>query len=198
MDEEKVFEYLLKQGFDGEMIRRAMKLSNSCDIDIIVSYIEAIQEGNEEIRRQEMALAEQDFKENFEMERLKIEIKEREMQRKKDEAYRQKLIEQIKYDRMEREAINSENAKKIVKTVKIEEQKYDCRIKLRFEDGSSFIVGFNGNPTTEDLFNRILNLGKYSQFQVFTINPSKEIINDGKTLRELNFFPTETLLIKSK
>lgn len=181
--ESQILELLKKQGFNEEIIAKAMQNTKSRCLEDIIDYIEEYQK----LHKQDP-----DFK--AKEKKLEDDIRRKREESLKNQMYLQKLREQIKADQQEREQM----AKQMIDTDIIKSEAItdfgECTIKVRY-DGRFCILHFKKTDTTADLLKKIEADFGLKCFKLFLVHPPVEIVASERTLEEIGLVPTGMVIV---
>ncbi|KAL0265783.1 UNVERIFIED_CONTAM: hypothetical protein PYX00_011498 [Menopon gallinae] len=171
--ESQLLDILKKQGFNEEIITKAMQGTSSRCLDDIIDYIEEYQK-----------LHKQDPEFEAKEKKLEDDIRKKREESLKNQMYLQKLREQIKADQQEREQMARQKIETdVVKSEAITDFG-ECTIKVRY-DGRFCIMHFKKTNTTADLLKKIEADFGLKSFKLFLVHPPVEVVASERTLEEI-------------
>lgn len=199
-ENQKLLQDLIDAGFDKEFSLKAIENAPEKNFDSCVEYIACLQTALEERKRRQEGAEFDELKQKKAAEEMDKELKEKEKQKLLDREYLNVLKEKIESDRKEREMKDSAyTSGEIMKTCvqKIETSPDDCRIRIRYEDGTSKVYTYNKTSDLTELFNVAKEHFGVKNVYFYDTN-FIEIKNEAKTLEKAGFWPSKIIIAKKK
>ncbi|RVD93209.1 hypothetical protein TUBRATIS_002640 [Tubulinosema ratisbonensis] len=176
----QVINSLKEKGFEEDIIRRALKRTNSYDENELVECIAELLNNPQLIDEEEK-----------EKQRLLDQIKERKLEQLREKEYLERIKQRIAESRLDKPKIMVEESE-VQKTKPVFGE---CTVKVRYEE-KSVILHLNKDDTVEVLRNKVKDAFSIKNFKMRIFNPSKELINDSENMNEAGLVPNGVVIIE--
>lgn len=188
-EDQEIVDFLKNSGYDEPLIRKALSMTKSRNMDDVVDLIMKLE--NEKIECKVKRVVKEDPKVNRE-EATRI-LEENKKTILADRRYREELIRRYQEDKKK----NEEELKEDIPEEKVVEIKADCVFNIRFPDSNSLKLCFKKDDTLEDLFNKIEEFYGSSNFVLYKMRDNVPINRSTEKLQNVKkIYPKAALYIE--
>ncbi|WUR03922.1 UBX domain-containing protein [Vairimorpha necatrix] len=185
--DKEIIDFLTASGYDEDIIKKALSLTESRDLDDIVDVIMDIENNKstckvEQVTKEMPKIQNEDFTKVLEQNKKAILV---------DRMYREELIRRYQEEKKRREEEEQ------IPEEKVAEIKGDCVFNVRFPDSKSIKLCFMKGDTHNDLFNKIAEIYGSSNFSLYKMRDSEAIKKSSEKLENnKKIYPKAALYIE--